>query len=90
MYSIDFIKDNWFNWLLPNILFYGLLYYLTGNIITDLFATHLSFGFNFGIPSIIKYLLGQGLFSFIMIYRGHLFKLLSTSTRRKRMFMNKF
>jgi len=90
MYSIDFIKDNWLNWLLPNILFYGILYYLTGNIITDLFATHLSFGFNFGTSSIIKYLLGQGLFSFIMIYRGHLFKLLSTSTRRKRMFMNKF
>ncbi len=90
MYSIDFMKENWLNWLLPNVVFYGAIYYLTGNIITDLFATHLSFGFNLDISSVIKYLVGQGLFSFMMIYRGHLFKLLSTSTRRKRMFMNKF
>lgn len=90
MYAIDFMKENWLNWLLPNVIFYVVLFYLTGGIITDLFTTHISFGFNFETSSIIKYLLGQGLFSFIMIYRGHLFKLLSTSTRRKRMFMNKF
>lgn len=90
MYSIDFIKENWLNWLLPNIIFYGVIYYLTGSIVTNLFATHISLSFGLDISSIIKYLLGQGLFSFIMIYRGYLFKLLSTSTRRKRMFMNKF
>lgn len=90
MYAIDFMKENWLNWLLPNIIFYIVLYYLTGNIITDLFTTHINIGFGLDGISSIKYLIGQGLFSFIMIYRGHLFKLLSTSTRRKRMFMNKF
>lgn len=90
MYAVDFIKENWLNWLIPNVIFYTALYFLTGKIITDLFTTHIFSGFDFNVLSIIMYLLGQGLFSFIMIYRGHLFKLLSTSTRRKRMYMNKF
>lgn len=90
MYAVDFMKDNWLNWLIPNVLFHGVLFYLTGNIITNLFSTHVNIGFGIEIGSIIKYLIAQVLFSFIMIYRGHLFKLLSTSTRRKRMYMNKF
>lgn len=89
MYAVEFIKENWLNWLIPNAIFYIALYFLTGKVITNLFTTHLFFGFNFSGLSIIMYLLGQGLFSFMMIYRGHLFKLLSTSTRRKRMYMNK-
>lgn len=90
MYSIDFMKENWINWLIPNVVLYGILYYLTGNIITGIFTTHLSSSFSLAPIGIIKYLIGQILFSFTMIYRGHLFKLLSTSTRRKRMYMNKF
>lgn len=90
MYSVDFMKENWINWLIPNVVFHGVLFYLTGSIITNLFTTHVSVGFGIGIGSIVKYLTAQILFSFIMIYRGHLFKLLSTSTRRKRMYMNKF
>lgn len=89
MYSIDFMKENWLNWLLPNAIFYIVIYYFTGNIIT-MFSTHLNLGLGLSIPGIIRYLVGQGIFSFTMIYRGHLYKLLSTSTRRKRMFMNKF
>ena len=90
MYAVDFMKENWFVWLLPNVILYTIIYYLTGNIITDIFTTHLSLGFSFDGIGILKYILGQILFSFTMIYRGHLFKLLSTSTRRKRMYMNKF
>jgi hypothetical protein len=90
MYAFDFMKENWLNWLIPNAVFYAALFLLTGNIVTDLFATHVFTGFSLDVVGIIKYLLGQGLFSFLMIYRGHLYKLLSTSTRRKRMYMNKF
>lgn len=90
MYSIDFIKENWFNWLLPNAILYAVLYLVTGRIVTNIFATHVNLGFGLDGMAWIRYLIGQGLFSFIMIYRGHLYKLLSTSTRRKRMFMNKF
>lgn len=90
VYSIEFMMDNWLNWFIPNIIFYVLLYFLTGNIVTNLFSTHLSFNMMFDFRYILVYLIGQAIFTFMMIYRGHLFKLLSTSTRRKRMFMNKF
>lgn len=88
--TFEFMQENWFNWILPNIIFHGLLFFITGNILTNVFTTHLSFNMVFGIRNIILYIIGQGLFSFIMIYRGHLYKLLSGSTRRKRMFMNKY
>ena len=89
-YAFEFMKENWFNWMLPNIIFYFLLYLITNTLLLDVFTTHLDFNFSFTIKGIVLYFLGQTLFSFIMIYRGHLFKLLSTSTRRKRMYMNKF
>ena len=90
MHSIEFIQENWLNWLVPNIVFFGILYLTTGNILFGIFNTHISFNMIFTISNIIIYIVGQIIFSFIMIYRGHLFKLLSGSTRRKRMFMNKF
>lgn len=90
MYSFDFIKDNWYNWLIPNAILYFAIYLLTGSVITNLFTTSMPMGMLFGGSNIIKYIIGQLLFSFTMIYRGHLFKLLSTSNRRKRMFMSKF
>lgn len=88
--TFEFMQENWFNWILPNVIFHGVLYFITGNILTNVFTTHLSFNMVFGIRNIILYIIGQGLFSFTMIYRGHLYKLLSGSTRRKRMFMNKY
>lgn len=89
-YAFDFMKGNWLNWLVPNVIFYIALYFLTGRVIMDIFTTHLSFGLDLSLKGLGIYLLGQILFSFTMIYRGHLFKLLSTSTRRKRMYMDKF
>ncbi|HSH35916.1 hypothetical protein [Schnuerera sp.] len=89
-YAFEFMKDNWINWLIPNAIFTLVLYQITNTLILNMFVTHLSFNFDFTLESLTLYILGQGLFSFIMIYRGHLFKLLSTSTPRKRMYMNKF
>ncbi len=89
-YSVDFMKENWVNWLIPNILMLIVLYLITGNIISGIFTTHISYISSFRLADLVKYLVAQGLFSFVMIYRGHLYKLLSTSTRRKRMYMNKF
>ncbi len=90
MYSLEFMKDNWYNWLIPNIIMYFILYVITGNIITDLFATSISYNLIFSPLDFGRYLIGQIIFSFIMIYRGHLYKILSTSNRRKRLFMRKF
>ncbi len=89
-YAFEFMRENWLNWMIPNIIFYFLLYLTTGTLLSDIFTTHLNFNFDFSIRGIGIYLLMQALFSFMMIYRGHLYKLLSTSTRRKRMYMNKF
>lgn len=89
-YTFEFMKENWVNWFLPNLILSYLLYVVTGRLILDLFTTHLGFNYSFNFKSIIIYLLGQTIFSFMMIYRGHLYKILSTSTRRKRMYMNKF
>lgn len=90
LYTFEFMMENWLNWIIPNILFHLGLYFLTGNMLINLFNTHISFNLSFNLRYIVMYLVGQALFSFIMIYRGHLYKLLSGSTRRKRMFMNKF
>ena len=88
-YSLDFARENIVNWFVPNLLMYGILYLVTGNVILNLFTTSLPFvgGSPIGIG---MYLLGQLLFSFVMVYRGHLYKILSTSNPRKRMFMSKF
>lgn len=90
VYAFEFMKENWLNWLIPNVVLYGLIYILTGYLITDIFSTYISIGYTAGIIGIVKYIVAQILFSFTMIYRGHLYKMLSTSTRRKRMFMSKF
>ena len=90
MYALEFMKENWLNWLIPNVILIGLIYVVTGSILTGLISTSVGFGFGLSLRSILLYVIGQVIFSFMMIYRGHLFKVLSTSTRRKRMFMNKF
>ncbi len=87
-YTFEYMKENWIEWLIPNVILIGLLYLVTGSTITSLFSTGINFNTNIlSIKSIGLYLIGQVIFSFTMIYRGVLFETLSTSTRRKRMFM---
>lgn len=88
-YAFNFMKENWINWLVPNAIFHYLIYLTTGRVLLDVFATPLNFGFsfNFTLRGLGLYFLGQILFSLTMIYRGHLFKILSTSTRNKRAYM---
>lgn len=88
-YSFDFMKENWLSWLIPNIIFFSILYMITGRIVSYVFTTHLAYNFDFTISGVVKYLIGQIIFSFTMIYRGYLFNLLSTSNRRKREYMKK-
>ena len=88
--TMEFMKENWLNWILPNGIFLSALLLITGNLLTGLFNTAINFNMILSLRVIIQYLVGQLIFSFMMIYRGHLYKILSTSTRRKRMFMNKF
>lgn len=82
-YSMEFVKENWFNWLLPNFIFLIVLFTLSFR----------SFGlrsFLFRMRGgILTYVITAIFLSIIMIYRGQLFKILSTSTLRKRQFMRK-
>lgn len=89
-YSLDFMKENWFNWLIPNLVFMVIIYYLTGQIFGGLFKTHMSYGIFRNGSIYIRGLLGQIVFTIGMIYRGHLYKILSSGNRRKRIFMNTF
>ncbi|MDY0236777.1 MAG: hypothetical protein RBR71_12190 [Gudongella sp.] len=83
-YSLEFIKENWFNWLIPNFVFAVLLLSLSFE----------SFGLNMFLfqmrGGVLNYSLTAILISVIMIYRGHLYKILMGSTARKRQFMRKF
>lgn len=87
-YTFEFMKENWIEWVVPNVILLGLLYIVTGKVITSLFSTGISLSLGvLSIRDILFYLIGQVIFSFTMIYRGVIFDILSTSTRRKRMFM---
>lgn len=88
-YSFNFIKENWLEWFIPNgfiIAILYLIYIITSKVLLVLgFNTNI---FTFSILSLIVYAVVYQLFiSYAMIYRGQLFNVLSTSTRRKRMFM---
>lgn len=87
LYAFNFVKENWIEWFAPNIIMLGLFYLVTGNVIKDVLAISSGMFFSFSLKGILLYIIGQVMFSFIMIYRGVLFDILSTSTRRKRAYM---
>lgn len=89
-YSIEFIKDNWLEWLVPNIILLGTMYLFLRNFLVAMIIMFVPIR-AFSNPVIVAlYLIGQIWFSFAMIYRGYLFETLSTSNRRKRLFMRRF
>ncbi len=89
LYCLEFMRGNWLNWIIPNIVFFLLLFIISGGGILNVFSIFNNFTLAYGMVVIVRYLLASVILSFGMIYRGHLFTLLSTSTRRKRMFMRK-
>lgn len=87
-FSMEFIKENWIEWYLPNIVLIGILAYITGSALINVFDNVTSLRtITQGPFGLALYFLGQLWFSYIMIYRGFLFELLNTSSRRKRLFM---
>ncbi len=86
-YSFEFAKDNVVNWYVSNLIIGLLLYLLTSNLLFMFKFTSGNSIFRFiNISSIVMQAIG----SMIMIYRGHLYSILSNSTKRKREFMSKF
>jgi hypothetical protein len=87
-YSFNFIKENWIEWLVPNFILFSIFYFITGRVIGGLFSfIEMGIYFDLSPKGIVLYIIGQILIAFITLYRGVLFEILSTSTRRKRMFM---
>lgn len=83
VYATQFIKENWLEWFAPNIFVIGILYFINTK-----FAAILA-GLNFSIfGTLLSIILTSGVAGFAMIYRGYLFEMLTTTTRRKRLFMN--
>lgn len=82
-YSLEFIRENWIEWYIPNSLILLIIFFYTGNV----FSAGFNILINFSISKVLIFILSQFLFNYFMIYRGLLFELLSTSTRRKRAFM---
>lgn len=87
-YSFSFLTENALNWIIPNLVFIGLLYPQLSNMVSLLLRMTLRT--IPGVTQIIVFLIGQIVFNFAMVYRGHLFNLLSNSTKRKREYMKKF
>lgn len=85
-YCVEFIKENWLDWFVPNILLGVLFVVLTGRVLTANFLIGNPL-VRLSIDGIVLYLAGQLFLSFVMIYRGLLFQLLSGSSRRKRAYM---
>ncbi len=86
-YSYYFIKENFIQWFVSNSIFILITYFLTGKILSNVFMIHIGLSVNPSLGSILMYLIGQVVFTYMMIYRGVLFDILSTSTIRKRKFM---
>ncbi len=88
--SFDFIKENWIEWFVPNVLIAVVLYWMFGLAMKPFSAVSGIFINGAGTVMLIAILITLPLvFSFFMIYRGFLFRILDRSTRRKRLYQYK-
>lgn len=83
IFATQFIKENALEWFAPNILVIGLLYLINSQFTVLLAKMNFSL-----LGTLVSIILTSGIAGFAMIYRGYLYELLTTTTRRKRMFMN--
>lgn len=96
-YCLNFMKENFIHWIIPlsiylvvqNLLGYSILDLITDDAIIALpigrkFSLNL---FNLDIIYFLKYFIVEILTGFYIIFRGNLFKILSTTTKRKREYM---
>ncbi|MDI9476302.1 MAG: hypothetical protein ACOX0L_02280 [Natronincolaceae bacterium] len=97
MYSINFVRDNWIEWFVPNIVLLTVFYFISGQslsifrIVNSVFNYFVSFtSISVSLKGLFVYIIGQIWFSYFMVYRAYLFETLSTSNRRKRLFMSEF
>ncbi len=73
--SIRFIQDNWIEWFIPNLLLIGAGWWLLRNVVSRL-----------GPLTLVGLVGLRALLHVLMVFRGHLFRVLDGSTHRQRMF----
>lgn len=76
--SYTFMKENFIEWIAPNIILLGAIYYVFYGGLPFLSLNTI------GAFSVIKYITGLFIILFTMIFRGILFRFLNESTRRSR------
>jgi len=90
-HTVNFVKENWIEWFVPNFFIIVIMYFLSRQLFVGITALRIMALIRitdlFSPMMIITYLISQVFISYFMIYRGLLFARLSTSTRRKRLFM---
>lgn len=88
IYAVNFTRRNIINWLVPNIVFISLVAFFANYIVKFLFVVinTSSYSFNFASKFVILLILAQGVLGCIMIYRGVLFEILTTTSRKRRLF----
>jgi hypothetical protein len=87
-YAFEFVKKNAVNWFVPNIFLTAVMYFVYKGIY--LLIGYITVSFNntigFAISIILVGIFLQILLGFALVYRGYLFEILDTSTRKKRLF----
>src|SRR6056297_87462 len=85
--AFEFVKENWLEWFIPNILIAVVLYWMFELAMTPFAAVSGIFINGASSVMMIFILIMLPLvFSFFMIYRGFLVRILDRSTRRKRIY----
>lgn len=88
-YAFRFSKENVISWFGPNILMGAILYgfyTLIAKGVTFIIKG-LPYSVQFSLYAVLIAILLQAGIGYAMVYRGYLFQILSTTTRRKRVFM---
>lgn len=93
-YCVDFMKENFLQWIIPLIISFAGMYLFGGlQFIADNAVLNIPLGVEFaGFDSsyILKFIVFELIAGIYIIYRACLFKILSTSTMRKRLYMGGF
>lgn len=88
-YCLEFMKENWLNWLLSNSMFFLLAYISLSGMMSLAASAAIGMRPTDILLLLLLFFITGIIVSIGMLFRGNLFVLLSTSTIRKRQFMRK-
>ncbi len=89
-YNFRYLKENWYLFLIPTIIYLAIGYYGLGMIELDIMELHYGANFFWIFFDAIKYVLFQVITAIFIVFRGFLFKGTMDSSLRKRQYMGLF